>query len=160
MTLDEFLELEKNAQNGLLIKMADAALVFVKPYPEAYEPAKDSVQRIQKYMQYKSVPAVEVGIHLNHPDENQDLSALFDFVEDDPAAIDALDIITFATGSVALDAYKTQGIKAIPEPVMLATPETAFGAIDAYTRCLFPMVPKLEDLLGANESVRVETQDE
>ena len=94
--------------------------------------ACDSLDLVEMYLVGNNIPATEVCQYLSHSDPNQDLSAQFDFVNEDEDAIAALNIICYAIGSVGNTACERQGITCIPDTVLSATPEVAVNALKQY----------------------------
>ena len=132
MTEEEFLSLNIDKQCEILVALAVEALPLLRPYKRAFSPASDAVKVLQEHLK-NPTNAETVSRFLTHKDLNKDLSALFDFVEEDEAAIASLDIIAYATGANALDTFEKEQIyDGIPDPVLSAKPETVVAAVTSY----------------------------
>ena len=131
-----FQSLEDDERNRLLVFMASRSLPALADYEVPRQVADDSVAACVRYLEDRSFDARSVSIHLNHADPNLDLSAQYSFVGTDKSASDALDIVCFATGSVARTAYRDQGLANPPEPVILAIPSVTVEALDKFRSML------------------------
>jgi len=132
MTEDEFIALSTQKQSEILISLAAASLPLLETHDRAYTSASAAVTLLQSHL-VNPMTGKEVATYLTHDDLNQDLSALFDFVGNDEAAIAALDIISYATGANALSTYNQEGVTSgIPDPVLSATPDIVVGALPLY----------------------------
>lgn len=132
----KFQAIGDDERNRLLIFMAAHSLSNLDDYEMPRQVAVDSVSSCIRYMEDRSVDARSISIHLNHADPNLDLSAQYSFVGTDKYAYDALDIVCFATGSVARTAYLDQRLHNLPEPVILATPNVTVEALDKFRNML------------------------
>ena len=129
LSSDEFLALNRVEQDELLFLLAKKVTHLLDSYPSVYKVASDSLDLVEMYLVGNNIPATEVCQYLNHSDPNQDLSAQFDFVNEDEDAIAALNIICYATGSVGNTACKRQRVTCIPDTVLSVTPDVAVNTL-------------------------------
>lgn len=132
----KYQSLGDDERNRLLIFMALHSVSNLADYEIPKKVAGDSISACVRYMKDRSVDARSISIYLNHTDPNLDLSAQYSFVGTNESASDSLDIICFATGAVARTAYLDQRLCNPPEPVMLATPNVTFEALDKFRSLL------------------------
>lgn len=129
----EFLMLGAREQCEVLGKLADEAVKVLSNNQRVWSIATEALARCRSYLS-ESTPASTVAQFLNHEDANQDLSAMYDFVDEDVASIAAIDIVVYATGATARCAFNDQKIEdGIPDPVLLATPESVADAFLCYS---------------------------
>ena len=146
MNSEFYVNSDSDVQNKILIIMSNNCLYILKKYKKVYDISNKSLRLIKKYMIDQSISADEVSIYLNHPNSDYDgLAVQFDFVENDPMAIAALDIICYATGAVSRSAFLSQGVKYMPDPVSMATPDVTVDALNKYKLLLdHGLVPSLD----------------
>lgn len=88
----DFLNASPLDRSRLLAQLAHEVVGILNRWPAAAGPAQASLDLVDAYLR-NGLSAEDVSLYLNHPDPNQDLSALEDFVDKDPDACAALDIV-------------------------------------------------------------------
>ena len=131
LSKDQFLAVSSHEQAEFLANLARAALPVLARFSDAHHVAKSSVERIETYLE-KGGAAMEAALHLNHPNVNLDLSAIYDFVDEDETALDAIEVVVYATGLVGRMAYQSEGADHMPDTISSATPDVAANAINHF----------------------------
>jgi hypothetical protein len=128
----DFLNLDLDSQNEFLIKLATNSLHIIEKYPDVHAICKDSMDRAEEFQKNSDTAAEYVGLYLNHPNPDLDLSVQICFVNDNEEAVTVIGIVAFATGAISRKAYMDQNIKGIPEPILMAEPTEIVSALDLY----------------------------
>lgn len=125
--------MDSKSQNALLLKMAENSLSILSGFPSVMALAETAIDLSRKSERGEAVHAQELGQYLCHPNPDRDLGMQIYNVNDNEAAIKAIDIICYAVGAASKAAFEQQGIpKQIPDPVLESTPKVCAEAIDCY----------------------------
>lgn len=129
-----FLQLGENDRNRFLAEMASEAASVLEEHDYVFEVATKAVELLETHI-VKPMTPKQIGLYLEHYDESQDISSLYNCVRDDKLAISAVDVIAYATGAITLAAYHSQGIRnGITDPILEATPEVFEFALTQYRK--------------------------
>lgn len=133
MNKNDFLSLDREAQNAQLLRMASNAIAVLSDFPKAKGIAASSYALLARYMGGETLPASEIGQYLNHEDMDQDLGMQIYNVDGRKSAISAIDIVCYATGAISKYAFEEQGIpKEMSDPVQESTPDVVVQAVVEY----------------------------